>query len=218
MTAFLKANWLAVLAIIFFLWLILKPSGCGPNIGHNSTDTVKIETHTEYVPQPPVQIPVYIPTQTGSSTPIVIPPSYQPSADYTALVKQYNDLASKFLTANTYKDSIQLKDSSGIRVGVVNLQDIVSENQIKSRTPSYQLSFPHTTTTITVLAPPKNQLYIGGGLSGSTTNILNGADIGLGFKNKKDRIYEIKAGFRDFNGTFQPSFQIGTFWKIKLHK
>lgn len=215
---FLKNNWLAALALFLFLWLMFKPAGCGPNIG-NGKDTVRVETHTEYIPQPPIQIPVYMPTQSSSQAPIIIPPSYQPSKDYETLIKQYNDLANKFLAVNTYKDSITLKDTSGMRVGVVNLQDVVSENQLKSRSPSYQLSFPHTTTTITLREPPKNQVFFGGGLSGSPTFPVNGVDLGLIIKNKKDRVYDFKAGMRSYNGsTFQPNFQIGTYWKIKFHK
>lgn len=193
---FLKNNWLAVLAIALFLWLMFKPTGCGPNIG-GGKDTVRVETHTEYVPQPPVQIPVYIPTQSTSQAPIIIPPSYQPSKDYESLVKQYNELANKFLSVNTYKDTITLRDTTGASVGVVNLQDVVSENQIKARNPSYQLNFPHTTTTITLKEPPRRQIFLGPSLSIGQSNLLNGADLGLIYKNKKERLYNFSLGFRN---------------------
>jgi hypothetical protein len=196
---------------------MFKPVGCGPNI-RAGKDTVRVETHTEYIPQPPVQIPVYIPTQSSSQAPIIIPPSYQPSANYEALLKQYNDLANKFLSVNTYKDSITLKDTSGTRVGVVNLQDVVSENQIKARNPSYQLSFPHTTTTITIKDPPNRQLFLGFGLSGMPLLPVNGADLGLVYKNKQDHLFEFKVGARALGPTIQPNFELGTYWKIKFHK
>lgn len=216
---FLRSNWLAVLAIALFLWLILKPAGCGPNIGgKGGRDTVRVETRTEYIPQPPVYIPQYVPVQGRTQAPIVIPQQYQPSADYATLVKQYNELANKFLSSNTYIDSIPLKDSLGNNVGVVNLEDLISENQIKLRKPSYQLSFPHTTTTITLREPPVRQLYVGGGLAGGSSSLLNGVDVGLVYKNKKDRLFELKGGFRTFNGQFYPEVQLSTYWKIRLKK
>ena len=65
-------------------------------------DTV-YTTRVDYIPQPPVYIPQYIPIQSNSQAPIVIPPQYQPSQDLTTLLKQYNELVNKHLAQNTYK-------------------------------------------------------------------------------------------------------------------
>lgn len=214
---YLKTNWISILVLVLFLWVIFKPSGCGPVIGGKSgNDTIRVETKTEQVPQPPVYIPMYIPQQTGATNyPVVIPQNYQPSGELASLTKQYNELVKEYLATRTYKDSIQLKDTAGNKVGVVNLNDVVSENQIKSREPSYQLNFPHTTTTITIREPykPKGQLYIGGGIQGNTTLPVNGINAGLLYKTKKDRIFNVTAGIQHY-GTIVPAFGINSYWKI----
>src|ERR1035437_3694902 len=150
-TVFIKQHWIGLFAIegFFLLFFITNPFGCilppKPKI-----DTV---TNTVYVQQPPVQIPVYIPTPSSSQAPIIIPPSYQPAQDQTALLKQYQELVNKFLTTNTYKETTPLKDSAGNDVGHFDTKQTVSENQIKTNDFSYQLKFPHTTTTITITKP-----------------------------------------------------------------
>lgn len=213
---YLKNNALGILALVLFLWVIFKPSGCGPNLPWENKPTIDTATKTVYITQPVQFIPTYTPQQTGSTSyPVIIPGNYQASGELAALTKQYNELVKEFLATRTYKDTIQLKDTAGNRVGVVNLNDVVSENQIKSRTPDYQLSFPHTTTTITIREPyvPKRQLYTGGGLTGNLVVPVNGVNAGLLYKTKKDRIYNITAGLQHY-GTIVPQFGISSYWKI----
>lgn len=137
MKEFLTKNFLGIIVIALAVLLYFQ----------RCTETVevpepKVVTKTEYIPQPPVVIPQYIPVPSTNQAPIVIPPNYHPSADQTELLRQYKELVNKFLAEKTYKDSIELKDSSGKKVGIVTLEDIVRENEIKSRKPSYQLTFP----------------------------------------------------------------------------
>lgn len=103
-------------------------------------------------------------------------------------MRQYIDLLNKFLAKiSNYIDSVVLKDSAGKRVGVVKLEDQISENQFTFRKPSYQLSFPVTTNTITITkeAKKRNEIYFGGIIEGSTKNVLNAAGLGLLLKTKK---------------------------------
>lgn len=217
---FIQTNWLSliILALVIFLFFSRNPFGCNPP-EKPKIDTVTT-TKTEYIPQPTQYIPVYIPSQTGSQPPIVIPPNYQPSRDYEALIKQYNELVQKYLAVNSYKDSIKLKDSSGVDVGTVNLQDVISENAIKSRDVNYKLKFPVTTitNTITIREPyvPRNQLYVGGGLTGTTSMPVNGAAAEIWWKNKKDQMYGVDIGAMSIGGKIQPVYGIKTLWKIKL--
>jgi hypothetical protein len=48
--------------------------------------------------------------------------------DIKEQTKQVKEQAAQFYAANYYKESIQLKDSSGNNVGVVRLDNAVSEN------------------------------------------------------------------------------------------
>jgi hypothetical protein len=215
---FIRTNWLGLIVIFLFVWLMFKPSGCGPKAPweRNGNDTIRSETRVEYIPQPPVYIPQYIPVETSTSYPVVIPADRQASTDLAALTKQYNALLKDHLAVRNYKDSIQLKDSSGNRVGIVNLNDNVFENRLGPRNVDYTLNLPHTTTTITLREPPSRQMFIGGGLTGNTKAPVNGVNLGLMYKNKKDRLFGASAGFQEYNGQFVPQFQISTYWKIKL--
>lgn len=192
---FIKTQFIAVIALVVFLVWIFT-GGCGKGSSKPTSDTVT-HTSTVYVPQPPVQVPVYIPVASGNTQPVVIPSQYQPNtANLEALLKQYNELVTKYLTVRTYTDSVQLKDSSGNRVGVFHNNDIVSENEIKSRAPSYQLTFPHTTTTtvITNTNLPKRQLYWGLGLTSIPPTLVSGGHVGLLYKDTKDHVYTLYGG------------------------
>lgn len=207
-----------VLAILV-LFFIMNPFGCNKPIPPTVVTTVKHDT--TYVQQPPVYIPLYIPQASSSQAPIIIPPQYQPSTDNATLLKQYIEVTNKYLSVTTYKDSIQLKDSAGKRVGVVTIEDIVSENQIKNRKPSYQLTFPsyytNTTTTITLHDPKRFQVLVGTGLTGNQSQFLNGAYVGLGFRNKKEQIFLLNGGIQNSNG-LKTQFGVATYIPLRLKK
>lgn len=171
-----------------------------------------------YVQQPPQQVPQYQPIIFESKQPTYIPQQYQPvNYNDAALVKQVQELTNKLLELNTVKDSIQLKDSAGQRVGVVNLTDVVSENKIKSRDVDYRLQFPHSYTTITIKEAykPRSQLYAGFGVTGSQTSLIQAFEAGLMYKNKRDQLYGVKAGI-GINGSI--NYGVQSYWKIRLRK
>lgn len=114
MKEFITKNFLGIIVII--LAVILYFQRCN----NDATSPQKPDTVTtvQYIPQPPVYIPQYIPIPSQSQTPIVIPPNYLPSEDSKKLLEQYKELVERFLTQKTYKDSIELKDTSGNKVGV----------------------------------------------------------------------------------------------------
>lgn len=216
--SFLDRYAVFILIIGLFLFIMFKDGGVGCN-KPGKADTVTI-TKTEYIQQPPVYIPQYIPVITETKVPTYIPPQYQPSSNQAELLKQYQGLVQEHFAENRYLDSIKLKDSSGKQVGIVNLNDVISQNKIKSREPSYQLSFPHTTTTTTITkeAPPKNMGFVGIGLTGNLAMPVNGAVGKFTWKDKKDRLYDFQAGGQLINGQVQPQFGIGTSWKISFGK
>lgn len=211
MKEFLTKNFMGIVVLILATIIYLQ-RGNNDASGTQKPDTT---SRTVYITQPPVYIPMYVPTPSNSQIPIIIPPNYQPSGDSQKLLEQYKELVNKFLTQNTYKDSIELKDTTGAKVGVVNLEDVVSENVIKSRKPSYQLSFPETTITIREPYKPRNQLYAGGGLLGNQTQLINGAKAGIFFKNKKDQLYgtEIQKQIG-----VPVTYNISSYWKIRFGK
>lgn len=211
---FVKNNWLMLLVLILVALLYFERCGKKSDVQEVKRDTT---VSIQYIQQPPVTVPQYQPIIIESKAPVNIPPQYQASSDQSVLLKQYQDLIDKFLTANISNDTRQLKDSAGNDAGTVNIKDVVSENQIKSRDFSYQLKFPLTTKTITVTQTlkPKGQLYIGGGINGSRESWVNSFEGGLLWKNKKDQIFGVKAGI----GTSgKINYGVQSYWKIKLRK
>ena len=220
MKDWIKRNILQLIIILGFVvfGLITCNKGNWPFGTYTPKNDTVFSTKTEYVTQPPQIIPQYIPIQSSSQAPIILPPQYtQLPADTAALGKMIRDLAEKYFTQNIYRDSIVLKDTSGHKVGLVSLEDMVSENQIKWRKPSYQLSFPVTTNTITITKYPKQKakFYIGGNIAGSRENILNQAGIGLIYSSKKDALWQLKANY-NFQGGI--SYELGRYWKLSLRK
>lgn len=213
----LKTN-LGIL-IIGVLFLIFWFSGCGKNTGSQRPDTHDTTTITSQVLQPMIINPPYTPQQQGSTVfPINIPSQYNASADIAKLTVQYEELVKNYLALKNYRDSITLKDTAGNRVGVVNLDQIVSENTLKSTQSSYQLYFPKTITTITNTIYPKikNQWFLGGQASSTIGNPNINLGLGLLLKNKKENVMQLGIGYN--LTTKQPQVYLGYYQKIRLGK
>ena len=133
---------------------------------------------------------------------------YLPDSNYAGLVLQYQEAVAMLLAKNVQKDSIPI-DSNGY----VKVIDTVQKNLIVSR--KYETQVKSRTIKEYILVPPKpvNQLYVGGDVTGSQTNIINQVRAGLLFKNKKDQIFTGSVGLQT-NG--QVVYGVGSYWKIKF--
>lgn len=197
------------------VFLVLFLYQCGKGREPIKEATKDTGTYVQQVPQPVVQAPV-----TNPQPIIIMPPSQQqipvqyrePSTNLTELTRQVKELAAALYSSRVYRDSLQLRDSAGNRVGVFNYNDSVSQNEIVQRQPSYQLSFPHTTRTITVTQPAesKRQVYATGGLTWPI-----GAEVGLLYKDRSDRMFMGGAGVTVDGKTYG---KVGLGWKIKLKR
>jgi len=205
--------------VIGTLFLIFWFGGCGKDNGNqpqNTSDTVRVTTQ---VLQPMIINPPYQPQQQGNTVfPINIPAQYNASGDIAKLTAQYEELVRNYLSIKRYADSITLKDTAGNRVGVVNLNQTVSENTLKETQSSYQLYFPKTVTTITNTIYPKikNQWFIGGQASSTVGNPNINLGLGLLLKNKKENVLQLGAGYN--LTTKQPQVYLGYYQKIRLGK
>ena len=135
---------------------------------------------------------------------------YVPDTSYSKLVIQYKSLVDLCTAKNVYSDTLKI-DS----IGYINVLDTISKNRIQGRRFKYDLKYPVVTKTITLQAPPKTQVYIGGGLQGNQYNIVNQFSAGLLLKTKKDQIYGVYTGM-NIDGRIQYGLQ--SYWKIKLKK
>lgn len=230
---FVKKNFkflaLATIALIFYM------QGCFDQF-KPLPPTIIRDTVTTQMPQPPVVVIPFQPTQTGKTTfPIVLPASATgmvPASTIDSLIAQVRELSARlealgreYYATRKYSDSIQLKDTAGQRVGVVKLKQTVSENKLQLVEPEYQLSFPlqRIKETVTLPYKAKNQVFFGGGIQTAVPDLrLNHVDIGVVFKNKRDNLLSLSATFQTTNPS-PPNYnrfgaRIGYYKLIKINR
>jgi len=132
--------------------------------------------------------------------------------DTMALLKDYY---SKVL----YKDTLVLPDS----LGIVALNDTISQNKILGRTFNASVKQRTIKETTIVKELPKTKLFYGleGGFN--KADFVSSVGAGVLINTKKDKIYQLGLGVTNqttdgTNGGFTPYIRGGVYWKIKLKK
>ena len=194
---------LALIAVIFIQRCNCACDGVIPTVDSvTTTDTFWKKQDTFWRNKPvPYKIEV----------PVTVPPEYIPNPDCEELKTQYSTLVDKYLTRRIYIDTARY-DSSFVVV-----TDTIEKNKIDHRRYDFHLKYPlvKQTTTITKIIPERRQVYFGGGVSGNNTQLINRFDVGLLYKDKKDRVF-IVDGTADLNGNY--GAEISSYWKISLRR
>jgi hypothetical protein len=132
--------------------------------------------------------------------------------DTMALLKDYY---SKVL----YKDTLVLPDS----LGIVALNDTISQNKILGRTFNTSVKQRTIKETTIVKELPKTKLFYGleGGFN--KADFVSSVGAGVLINTKKDKIYQLGLGVTNqttdgTNGGFTPYVRGGVYWKLKLKK
>ena len=132
--------------------------------------------------------------------------------DTMALLKDYY---SKVL----YKDTLILPDS----LGIVALNDTISQNKILGRTFNASVKQRTIKETMIVKELPKTKVFYGleGGFN--KADFVSSVGAGVLINTKKDKIYQLGLGVNNqttdgTNGGFTPYVRGGVYWKIKLKK
>jgi len=132
--------------------------------------------------------------------------------DTAALLKDYY---SKVL----YKDTLVLPDS----LGIVALNDTISQNKILGRTFNASVKQRTIKETTIVKELPKTKIFYGleGGFN--KADFVSSVGAGVLINTKKDKIYQLGLGVNNkttdgTNGGFTPYIRGGVYWKIKLKK
>ena len=132
--------------------------------------------------------------------------------DTMALLKDYY---SKVL----YKDTLVLPDS----LGIVALNDTISQNKILGRTFNASVKQRTIKETMIVKELPKTKVFYGleGGFN--KADFVSSVGAGILINTKKDKIYQLGLGVNNqttdgVNGGFSPYLRGGVYWKIKLKK
>jgi hypothetical protein len=204
---FLKTNFFNI--IIFILIIILLIGRCNDKISVQQPTIVRDtiwKEHAAVINTHP-QLTSSVPFPVDGLTKEI---QYLPDTNYQKLLIQYQELVALFLAKNIQKDKLKI-DS----IGYVSILDTVSKNLIIGRKFTYDLKYPIIKTTITLPAPKINQLYVGVGIQGSSTSLVNQFDVGVMLKNRKDQLYGISLGV-DKNLT--PIIGISSYWKINFRK
>lgn len=136
---------------------------------------------------------------------------YKPDTNYARLLQQYDSLGDEHFSRNIYKTPFKL----GI-YGDATVTDTIVSNKLVGNSIVYNIKIPVSRTVITIHEPysPKNQVYIGGVITGNKVDFIKSAEVGILYKNKKDQIFQLKVE-QPFNNT-PTSFGVGTYWKIKF--
>jgi hypothetical protein len=132
--------------------------------------------------------------------------------DTMALLKDYY---SKVL----YKDTLVLPDS----LGIVALNDTISQNKILGRTFNASVKQRTIKETTIVKELPKTKVFYGleGGFN--KADFVSSVGAGVLINTKKDKIYQLGLGVTNqttdgTNGGFTPYVRGGVYWKLKLKK
>jgi hypothetical protein len=131
---------------------------------------------------------------------------FKPDTNYENLLKQYIALGDSHFITNVYNTKYEL-DS----FGTATVVDTVKANKLSGRLISYNLNVPTKKITVTKIVPPVRQFYLGGGLYGNPLILIKSANLGVLYKDRKDRIFIASVGFDG-----QPIYGFNSYWKIKL--
>lgn len=197
---------LTVIIVVLVLYVAFSKNGCSPR--HQKSDTVTVHDTTWSVHDTTIYKTLIGKGKTLHDT-IQTPPEYIADTNYPRLLAQYKDLLSKYMALVEFKDTIRLDT-----LGYVSIIDTVNQNNIKGRSvrSNYKIPTITVTNTITNYAPPKAMLFFGGGVQGNQTLGVTGANLGILYKSKKDKIVGFNVGSTIGS---QLNYGISSYWKIK---
>lgn len=203
----IKDNLLSLIIVILLIIIVLERcnSNQSADVPKIIRDTMWVSNDTTIVSKP--QVIKTIPYEVSRET---IIKEYLPDSNYAGLLKQYEDLVSQLLAKNIMQDSIRIDTN-----GYVKITDTVQKNLIVGRSTEVSMKYPIIKETI--IQPPlkTRQVYLGGQVSASQGQLINGINGGLLLKNKKDQIYGVTVGV---NTDGNISYGLQSYWKIKLKK
>lgn len=196
-----------ILVIVLLVIILLQRCSKEPVVVESPKiirDTTWVYKDSTITKQPQIIKTITVPVEQWNT-------EYLPDTSSMAiLVKQYNELANKFLALNISVDSLTVDT-----IGKVYITDTVTANTIKNRKLSYNFKFPTITNTIILPEPKKTQWYLGGTIQGEQGAIISQINANLLIKNKKDQIFGGSVGLNN-SGALQ--IGLSSFWKIKLRK
>ena len=197
---------LTAIIVVLVLYVAFSKNGCSPR--HQKSDTVTVHDTSWSVHDTTIYKTLTLKGKVLHDT-IATPPEYIADTNYPKLLAQYNDLLSKYMALVEFKDTIRIDT-----LGYVAITDTVNQNSLKGRSvrTNYKIPTITITNTITNYAPPKAMFFFGGGVQGNQTLGVTGANLGILYKSKKDKIVGFNVGSTIGS---QLNYGISSYWKIK---
>ena len=193
---------LVVIIVVLLMVLSFEKSGC--NSPQIKADTVTLHDTTWQVHDSLIIKKLKVKEVIHDT----LPPEYIADTNYPKLKAQYDALVISYLAKNIYADTLKLDT-----LGYIAVADTLYKNELQNRSYKYNYKIPTVTitNTITKIAPPKSNLFMGGGVSGNANglHLLQG---GFLYKSKKDKVFGLNLGI---NGNNQIVYGVQSYWKIK---
>lgn len=150
-----------------------------------------------------------VPVPYEVKVPIESKPEMLPDTNYAALKRQYEILLQLYLNQKFYSDTIRVST-----FGYILVEDTIRENKLSNRRTRENFKIPivKETKTITQYSPPTRNLYVGAGVLANNSLGIRGAEAGIIYKTKKDKLYQITTSV-DLDG--QVMYGASYFYKLK---
>lgn len=189
--------------IVLVLYVAFSKNGCTPKHQKSDTTIVHDTSWQRYDSM------IYAKPKPAKIVYLDAPVEYLADTNYARLKVQYDSLLKEFFALKTYYDTVRLDT-----LGYVSIIDSVQKNGILGRSfhTNYKIPTVTVTKTITHYAPPKAALFFGGGVEGNKTLGVTGAQLGILYKSKKDKIVGVNVGSTIGE---QLTFGVSSYWKIK---
>jgi hypothetical protein len=195
----------ALVAALIIIILLQRCGGILVPVPQSKTDTVVETKYTTIITEGKSR-PVFIKGERDTIVETEI--EYILSDEDYGIVEKLDTLIELYSMKNIYLDSIPVDT-----FGYIKITDTVQQNKFLGRSFITNVVIPEKTITITntIYPKPTRQFYIGGGISGNKTSPINSVNVGLLYKDRRDRLFGIGASY---NG--QINYGISSYWKIKL--
>jgi hypothetical protein len=213
MKKYINAKNITIVILIILLFLVfLNPGGRLPNrtvyvpkidsIPYVVHDTVMVDSLVEVEIEVPYEVPVDR----------LVEVTVIQSVDTAAILKDFN-------AKNEIKDILTLPNG----LGVINLNETVTQNKITSRTFEAKVTPKIKIDTIYTPQPLKNVFYFGLNGGFNKVDVISHIGAGIMLKTKTEKIFQLGVGVSNrvidgTNGTLSPYLNGGVYWKIKLKK
>lgn len=198
---------LAALFVVIVILLVFRKCNCGRAA---QTETVRIDTVYKEVKGDVSYIPktdtIFFTRTTTKLVPYL-------TLD-TLYIPELVDVDTAAILSDYYKARIY-RDTLRNQYGYISLTDTISQNKIRGRGVKTSLLIPEVTKTITLTQPKRNQIYIGAGLFGNEDDYLDGYNVNLALKTRRDKMIEIGYNQLFDGGHF---YSLGLKFKISFRK